>query len=82
MVTDEQVIQASNLRVKDRGWYSDAYQVDFRVTKPGTRYQTRVKKDQRVSVDREWTKRLMPEQNKVLYGIIRWCKSTNFGVEF
>lgn len=79
---DGYVIEASNLRVKDRGWYSDSYQVDFRVTKPGTRYQTRVKKDQRVSVDREWTKRLMPEQNKVLYGIIRWCRATNFGVEF
>lgn len=76
------LIEASNIRVKDRGWYSDNYVVDFRVTKPGTRYNLRVKKDQRVSIDREWTKRLMPEQNKILYGIIRWCSYNDFGVDF
>lgn len=79
---DGYVIEASNIRTKDRGWYSDSFEVDFRVNKPGTRYNTRVKKDQRVSVDRDWTKRLMPEQSKILYSIIRWCNHSNFGVEF
>lgn len=79
---DGYVIEATNIRAKDRGWYTDNFEVDFRVNKPGTRYNTRVKKDQRVSVDRDWTKRLMPEQSKILYSIIRWCNYSNFGAEF
>lgn len=79
---DGYLIEASNIKIKDRGWYSDTFVVDFRVTKPGTRYNLRTKKDQRISVDRNWTKRLMPEQNKVLFGIIRWCAYTDFGVDF
>lgn len=76
------LIEASNIRVRDRGWHSNSYLVDFRVTKPGTRYTPRVKKDQRVNVYHDWTKRLMPEQDKVLFGIIRWCASNDFGVDF
>jgi hypothetical protein len=79
---DGYVIEATNIKAKDRGWYADSYNVDFRITKPGTRYNTRVKKDQRVSVDRDWTKRLMPEQDKILYSIVRWCKYNNFGEGF
>jgi len=79
---DGYLIEVSNIKLKDRGYYSKDYNTDFRITKPGTRYNPRIKKDQRVRVEHDWKKRLMPEKDKILYGIIRFCRYNNFGVEF
>ncbi len=71
---DGYLIEASNIKIKERGYYSNTYYADLRITKPGTRYQLRRKKEQQIRVEHDWKKRLMPEQNKILYGIIRWAK--------
>lgn len=78
---DGYLIEVTNIAVKDRGWYSKTYKANFRITKPGTRFNTRIAKDRNFSVDNDWTKRLMPENDKVLYGIIRWCKQQDFRME-
>lgn len=47
---------------------------DFRITKPGTRFQTRKINDKNLYIPYDWKKGLMPAQSKELYAIIRWAR--------
>ncbi len=56
-------------------WNRHSIEYDFKVYKPGTRFKIRNFKKTSASVELEWRKKLMPEQSKELYGVIRWIKN-------
>lgn len=75
---DGYVFNVNNPRKDQRNWYARNTSWDFHVEKPGTRFKTRVLKDKTVSVDDQWKKKLMPDTNKDLYGIIRWIRTHRY----
>lgn len=56
-------------------WDHFGWHYDIRVSKPGTRYKTRVFKGRELRCDYDWKKRLMPAKSKELYSLIRWVKN-------
>lgn len=72
---DGYVIQADRgIKLKSR-WDSYQWDFDITVTKPGTRFKPRRFKNKGIHIPYEWKKKLMPENNKELYGLIRWTKN-------
>lgn len=57
-------------------WNTFSWSYDIRVSKPGTRYKTRVFKNRELRCDYDWKKRLMPAKSKELYSLIRWVKNS------
>lgn len=66
---------------RNNNWYSKTYDYDIRVTKPGTRFKTRITKAKSIRVDNDWKKKLMPENDKDLYAMIKWTKNINWKYE-
>jgi hypothetical protein len=57
-------------------WDTFSWDYTIRVSKPGTRYKTRVFKNRELRCDYDWKKRLMPAKSKELYSLIRWVKNS------
>ena len=57
-------------------WNTFSWDYTIRVSKPGTRYKTRVFKNRELRCDYDWKKRLMPAKSKELYSLIRWVKNS------
>jgi len=55
-------------------WGHYSWNYDITVTKPGTRFKTRVYKSKELQCDYDWKKRLMPAKSKELYSLIRWTR--------
>ncbi len=63
------------------GWDSYNWTFDFRVTKPGTRFQSRDLKDKTLYIPYDWKKSFMPGESKELYAIIRWAKDIKWELQ-
>lgn len=62
---------------RNNSWYSKYFEYDVRVSKPGTRFKTRIAKSKTMSIDNDWKKKFMPENSKELYSMIRWIAKDN-----
>lgn len=62
-------------------WDSYNWTFDFRITKPGTRFQTRKISEKSLYIPYDWKKGLMPAQDKELYAIIRWAKDIKWELQ-
>ncbi len=80
--SDGYIYEFSNkTQSRHSSWYSKNFEYDIRVSKPGTRFKTRVAKGKNVSIDNDWKKKFMPEQSKELYGMIRYVGKVNWKYE-
>ncbi len=75
---DGYIIEATNPRKDKRNWYARSMVYDFHVEKPGTRFKTRVIKDKTIDIHDDWKKKLMPDNNKNIYGLVRWIRSHRY----
>jgi hypothetical protein len=62
----------------DHQWSGHSFYWDITVNKPGTRFEERVIKKQRSSINRDIPKKLLPEKSTSLYSAIRHIKNTNW----
>lgn len=59
---------------RDQNWMSETYVWDVKVTKPGTRFRPRYRKDFRVTYYDNYPKRILPDKNSALYALIKSLK--------
>ena len=57
-------------------WDHFSWSYEIRVSKPGTRFKTRVFKNRELRCSYDWKKRLMPAKSKELYSLISWVKNS------
>ncbi len=74
-------IDAFRIKRGTGGWDSYNWTFDFRITKPGTRFNTRVIKDKKLYIPYDWKKGQMPDESKELYAIIRWTKGIKWEIQ-
>ena len=73
---DGHVVEAVRGKKGNSRWDAFSWQYDIRVSKPGTRFKTRVFKNRELRCDYDWKKRLMPAKSKELFSLIRWVKNS------
>ena len=73
---DGHLVEAVRGKRGNSRWDHFTWTFDIRVTKPGTRFKTRVFKGRELRCEYNWKKRLMPGQSKELYALIRWVKNS------
>lgn len=73
---DGYVVKAARGNRGQSRWDYFTWSFDITVSKPGTRYKTRVFKNRELRCSYDWKKRLMPAKNKELYSLIRWINTS------
>lgn len=73
---DGYAVEAIRGRKSNTRWDHYGWTYTINVSKPGTRFKTRVYADKELRCDYEWKKRLMPAQSKEIYSLIRWVKNS------
>ena len=68
------VANRSLFRSRSSGYYwGYPSKYDLEISKPGSRVKQRRLSDVNIIIDSSWLKRMMPDNSKELYSLIRWC---------
>jgi hypothetical protein len=73
---DGYVVKASRGKRGQSRWDHFSWSFNIVVSKPGTRFKPRVFKNKELRCEYDWKKRLMPDNSKELFSLIRWIKNS------